>query len=349
MTFSRIFVLLSIVTSAFLSTSCTDRHSTPNEITNALQHDIATPAKPWTNENFDDDDGKFTFAVFSDLTGGEREHVFEIAMAQLALLRPELIMSVGDLIEGGTVEHDQLTKEWDSFDARANQASAPVFRVGGNHDLTHMDMREFWEQRFGARYYHFVYKDVLFLVLDTEDHSPERMQEVFLAREKAIAIAKKEGWGAFADTEYVTMPENMAGTIGAEQSAYIQKAIADNPEVRWTFVFLHKAPWLWEGEQNFAAIEAALADRSYTLFHGHEHAYRHEKRLGRDYIQLATTGGVQSADNDQSFDQVTMVTVSETGVDIANIRMSGIFDKAGHIPLGGDSICFNASKCAVEQ
>jgi len=344
MTFSRIWSVLTAASVVILFTACTDHRSAP--AAKPLQHDITTNAKPWTNERFDADADKFTFAVFSDLTGGEREPIFEVAVAQLALLRPELIMSVGDLIEGGTIDRDQLKKEWDSFDARANKASAPVFRVGGNHDLTHIVMREYWEQRFGARYYHFVYKNVLFLILDSEDHEKERMQEIFVAREKAVAIALRDGWDAFGETEYVAMPEQRAGRIGHEQSAYMLKAIAANLGVRWTFVFLHKAPWLTQDEENFAAIETALSDRPYTVFHGHEHDYLHEERLGRDYIQLGTTGGVQNPKKDLAIDHVTMVTVSETGVDIANLRMSGIFDKSGHIPLGGDSLCFNAAKCA---
>lgn len=344
MTYMKTFIVA--VVSTILVAACTDQHSGP---VSPLQHDIESTAKPWTHEKFDVENDKFTFAVFSDLTGGERKHVFEIAVAQLAMLRPELIMSVGDLIEGGTPDLDQLEKEWDDFDSRANQASAPIFRVGGNHDLTHMVMREFWEKRFGARFYHFVYKNVLFLILDTEDHEAARMQEIFDARERAIVIAKRDGWGAFSNTEYARMPENKAGAIGAEQSAYIRKAIADNPDVRWTFVFLHKAPWLDESGSDFTAIEQALADRPYTVFHGHEHAYLHETRLGRDYIQLGTTGGVQYADNAQSFDHVTMVTVSGSRVDIANLRLSGIFDKTGHIPLNADAVCFNASRCAESQ
>ncbi len=193
MTFHRTCNVVAIAISFFLVAACTDNRPATVDDPGSLRHDLATVAKPWTNEDFDAGDDKFTFAVFSDLTGGERERIFEIAVAQLALLRPELIMSVGDLIEGGTNDRNQLTREWDSFDARANQASAPVFRVGGNHDLTHITMHEFWEQRFGARYYHFVYKNVLFLILDTEDHALDRMQEIFIAREKAIAITERDG------------------------------------------------------------------------------------------------------------------------------------------------------------
>ncbi len=101
-----------------------------------FEHDIATAATPWTHERFDDSEDKFTFAIFSDLNGGEREQVFEIAVAQLSFLRPELIVSLGDLTDGGTEDREKLTREWGSFDRRANKATAPIFYVGGNHDLT---------------------------------------------------------------------------------------------------------------------------------------------------------------------------------------------------------------------
>jgi len=335
-----------VLSATLITTACDQNPAGHHETVPEFRHDVSTSAKPWTNDDFDNDGNKFTFALFSDLTGGEREQIFEVAVAQLSLLRPELIMNIGDLIEGGTTDREQLKREWDSFDARAGRAKAPIFRVGGNHDLTNIVMRDFWEQRFGVRYYYFVYKNALFLILDTEDHTKERMQEISNARDNAMELAMAEGWDAFGQTEYMAMPEQVAGAISSVQSAYIRQAIADNPDVRWTFLFMHKAPWLNDEEEDFAAIEQALADRPYTVFHGHEHTYNHQKRLGRDYVRLATTGGVQFSDKGLSIDHVTMVTVSEAGVDIANLRLSGIFDKTGHIPLGGDGLCFDTSKCA---
>ena len=101
-----------------------------------FQHDFTGAKVPWTNKQFDNEAGKFTFAIFSDLTGGERDGVFEVAVDQLRLLRPELIISVGDLIDGKSEDHELLTGEWESFDGRASRAHAPIFRVGGNHDLS---------------------------------------------------------------------------------------------------------------------------------------------------------------------------------------------------------------------
>ena len=55
-------------------------------------HDFEGAAVPWTHTGFDNEEGKFTFALFSDLTGGERDGVFDVAIEQLRLLRPEFIM-----------------------------------------------------------------------------------------------------------------------------------------------------------------------------------------------------------------------------------------------------------------
>jgi len=314
-----------------------------------FQHDVSGQVLPWTNENFDAADNKFTFAVHSDLTGGEREGIFEIAVAQLNLLRPELIISVGDLIEGGTEDLAEIDAQWNSFDERADRATAPIFYVGGNHDLTGDVLQSVWDERLGRRYYHFRYRDVLFLVLDTEDNTPERMQEIFEIRNRALERVREEGMEIFPETEYSRLPEQRAGNIGPEQSQYFRDAIAANADVRWTFLFMHKAPWLREDLETFSAIEDALADRPYTLFNGHVHTYEHIERRGRDYIRLATTGGVQFPERGRSMDHVTLVTVDDEGVDIANLLMEGILDKTGHIPLGGDDVCFEAAHCSDAQ
>ena len=310
-----------------------------------FEHAVAGDARPWTHENFDNDADKFTFAVFSDLTGGEREGVFEVAVEQLNLLRPELIVNVGDLIEGESVDREEIDAQWDSFDARADKARAPVFYVGGNHDLSGTFLQGVWDGRLGKRYYHFVYKNVLFLVLDTEDNTAERSQEIFELRNAAIEVAETEGWDAFAQTEYANMPENTAGNISDAQAEYFENVIAQNNDVRWTFLFMHKAAWERGAESGFVRIEQALQDQPYTVFHGHVHAYKHIERLGRDYIRLATTGGVQFLDKGRSMDHVTLVTVDTDSVDIANLLLSGILDKTGHIPANGDEICFELVNC----
>ena len=304
-----------------------------------FQHDFTSPAVPWTKTGFENQEGKFTFALFSDLTGGERNGVFDVAVEQLRLLRPELIVNVGDLIEGGDVSHEQLGNQWDIFDQRASHAKTRVFYVGGNHDLTGTDPRQTWDERYGSKYYYFIYRNVLFLVLDTEDNPPDFQKYIHEIRLQAIEVNNSAGWEAFLETEYGQLEERKSGRIGTEQASYFKQVIKQHPEVRWTFVLMHKPAWERPQEENFSVIENALGGRPYTVFHGHVHSYLYQQRHGRDYIRLGTTGGSHAPDNPMAIDHVSLVTVSDDGVDIANLRLSGIFDKTGKIPLNGDEIC----------
>lgn len=300
---------------------------------------------PWVGENFDQSDGKFTFGIVTDLNGGEREGIFEIAVEQLNLLRPELIVTVGDLVEGVSSNADSIHSEYNSFDQRARKAKAPLFHVGGNHDLTDPIMRQVWKDRYGAHYYHFVYKNVLFLMLDTEDHTDQRRKEIHEARQEAIKVMDGHEPEKARDMPYFKMPERVTGNIGTEQNAYFQKVIAEHPEVKWTFLFMHKPVWQRVGEGSMEAIEKALSGRPYTVFNGHFHSYSHTTKYNSDYMILGTTGGHQDETNPSSFDHVTLVTFTSLGPSIANLRLDGILDKTAHIPLNGDSLCFQASRC----
>ena len=118
MRFSRIAYVSAIVC---IVLGCTDSSAPQGEA--EFRHDVSGQVLPWTNEDFDVEEGKFTFAVFSDLTGGERDGVFDVAVEQLRLLRPELIVSVGDLIEGGDLDDKRLNQQWDTFDQSARHCS----------------------------------------------------------------------------------------------------------------------------------------------------------------------------------------------------------------------------------
>jgi hypothetical protein len=313
-----------------------------------FEHGVSGEKTPWTHETFDVEDDRFMFAIFSDLYGGEREGVFAVAMEQLDMLRPELILNVGDLINGGTEDRDRLNREWNEFDSRIADMHAPVFYIGGNHDLTNPVMRKFWEDRYGARYYHFVYKNVLFLMLDSEDYEEQRMQEIYEARAKSLKILQDEP-DKVAETEYYRMPERQTGSVGAAQATYFRQVIADNPNVRWTFVLMHKPVWRNDNAIEFQSIESALSDRPFTVINGHFHSYSHTERNGRDYIHLGTTSGSQNPQDPMAFDHVTLVTMTGDGPSLVNLRLEGILDKTGHVPLNGEGLCFQASACVSAQ
>ena len=330
-------IYLTSVLLIFIHFGCSEK----DKFSNTLESKV----KPWTHEYFDDSEDKFTFALFADLTGGEREGIFPIAIEQLNMLRPEFILNVGDLIEGDHKNMEELQQQWNTFDSKIEKAIAPVFYVGGNHDLSDREMTEVWESRYGTTYYHFIYKNVLFLILNTEDNSVERIEEIKNLRTKAIEVYKTKGLEAFNKTVYANLPERVAGNIGKTQSDYFVNVIKQNPHVKHTFVVMHKPAWKKENERNFLAIENMLKTKNYTVFNGHVQAYAYENRKNHDYIQLSTTGGEQFPTLGRSMDHITMVTVENADVSIANILLEGMLDKTGHVPLNGDQLCFEKKNC----
>jgi hypothetical protein len=287
---------------------------------------------PWTHLDFQNDPGHFTFAIVSDLTGGYREGVFEAAVDRLQLLRPEFIVSVGDFIEGYTEDREEITQQWDTFDAMLGPLSAPFFYVPGNHDYSNEVMAEIWHERRGRDYYHFVYGDVLFLAINTErtpiPSSPEtraRLSELF-ALGRSDPEAAEEMIGDSLST--TTLPAR----LGEDQVAYFERVIADNPDVRHTFLLMHKPIWQGEGSRELDRIESALGERPFTAFAGHIHNYERYEMGSNFHIRLGTTGGSWIVPGmPGSFDHVTLITMTNDGPSIANLVLEGILDSEGRM------------------
>jgi serine/threonine-protein phosphatase CPPED1 len=253
---------------------------------------------PWTHLRVADDPGQFHFAVVSDRTGGHRAGIFSRAVHQLNLLRPAFVVSVGDIIEGSE-DAETNRRQWQEIDGYLAKLTVPFFYAPGNHDAANPAKAQVWKERFGRSYYHFRYQNTLFLLLNCfEDQDGS----------EAARRGRK-----FSDG----------------QLAYVKQALADNADVRWTFVMLHQP--LWTGADVAATgwldVEKLLAGRKYTVFCGHIHVYRKFLRNGMNYYQLATTGGGSSLRGVKygEFDQVAWVTMTPDGPVVANVLLDGIY------------------------
>ncbi|MCS7270435.1 MAG: metallophosphoesterase [Gemmataceae bacterium] len=255
---------------------------------------------PWTHLQVNADPEQFHFAIVADRTGGHRPKIFSQAVQRINLLQPQFVISVGDLIEGYTLKEDVVNQEWNEFDGYVKHFAMPFFYVPGNHDLTNKMQVRVWEERYGRRYYSFVYKNVLFLCLNSE-----------------------------------TPPDGM-GTIDPEQQKWVAQVCAAHPQVRWTFVFLHKPIWTAPDLQKngWAAVEQALAGRKYTVFCGHVHRYQLFRRHGMEYYQLATTGGVSRLRGVEygEFDHIAWVTMKKDRPVVAQILLEGILPPDLRVP-----------------
>ena len=248
---------------------------------------------PWTHLDLNNDPANFQFAIVTDRTGGAREGVFEDAVNKLNLLQPEFVISVGDLIEGYTEDLNQLNREWNEFDQFVEALEMPFFYVPGNHDITNQVMANLWTERLGPTNYHFLYHDVLFIVLNSnEDGNIHQITE--------------------------------------EQVNWLRDVLADNPAPRWTLVFIHAPLWDRNDSSLWPDVEALLEGRPHTAFAGHAHRYVKHQRKGSNYFTLGTTGGSSALRGPRfgEFDHVVWVTMTDEGPVLANLLLEGIWNES---------------------
>jgi hypothetical protein len=271
---------------------------TQKPIKGGLQVDIEA-RNPWTSLKMNNDDGTFHFVVVSDRTGGHRARIFSQAVEQINLLQPAFVISVGDLIEGYTKDAAKLGEQWKEFQGYTCKLQMPFFYVPGNHDLSNPAQTKEWSERFGRRYYHFVFRDVLFLAVASDDP----------------AESNDKG-------------EKQKGKLSPEQIEYFRGVLKDNAQVRWTVVCVHKPLWTQDNlaSNGWLDFEKLLDGRSYTVFAGHIHKYQKFVRQGMNYYQLATTGGGSKLRGIPygEFDHVAWVTMRKEGPVVANVMLDGI-------------------------
>jgi hypothetical protein len=138
--------------------------------TSALQVQVEE-RNPWSHLRLNNEADTFRFAIVSDRTGGHRPQVFSQAVERLNLLQPEFVLSVGDLVEGYSKDSGKLAAEWREFQSYVCQLQMPFFYVPGNHDVSNLLGEKVWQEKFGRRYYHFLYKNVLFLILCADNRT----------------------------------------------------------------------------------------------------------------------------------------------------------------------------------
>ena len=285
---TRLFFIISI----FVSLNITAQENVGGK---GIHADAAGIPHPWNHLEVNSSPENFRFAIVADRTGGHRPGVFQDAVRKLNLMQPEFVISVGDLIEGYTTDEVRINQEWDEFKGFIDQLEMPFFYLPGNHDYTNQLMADIWKERFGASYYHFIYKGVLFLFLNSEE----------------------------------AMKGSRLGGMDKPQYEYVRKVLDEHKDVKWTLLFMHQPLWLSDNGGHWRDVEAILTGRKHTVFAGHNHHYIKYIRNNSKYFLLATTGGMSQLRGPGfgEFDHMVWVTMTENGPVIANLLLEGIWDE----------------------
>lgn len=257
----------------------------------------------------------FFFVVFGDRTGGPADGVKVLAEAvdDVNLLEPDLVMTVGDLVQGYN-EAPEWLGQMREFRAIMDRLKSPWFPVVGNHDLywrgkgqpPEKENEALYEEHFGPLWYAFRHKDSWFLALHSDETNP--------------ATGKK----SFDDPETQRM--------SPEQFAWLAETLQKTKGAQHVFVFLHHPRWLRGGYgDDWDRVHALLASAGnvHAVFAGHIHRMRYDGlRDGIEYFALATVGGAQDgwAPEAGYLHQYHVVTVRKTGIAVASFPVGAAQD-----------------------
>ncbi|MFI4915391.1 MAG: LamG-like jellyroll fold domain-containing protein [Phycisphaerales bacterium JB060] len=226
----------------------------------------------------------FVFAIFGDRTGGPDLgiNVLADAVRDVNLIEPDLVLTVGDLIDGYN-QTDEWMTQMTEYKTVMGQLLCPWFPVAGNHDIYWRgddrpggEHEQSYEMHFGPLWYSFMHKGSHFIVLYTDEGDPQTGEKNF---RKPASQAMSE-----------------------DQRAFLAQALERGQDATHQFVFVHHPRWLgggygddWNENVHPMLVEAGNVR---AVFAGHIHRMRHDFGPqgddGIEYVTLATVGGGQS-------------------------------------------------------
>ncbi|MCG8651141.1 MAG: metallophosphoesterase, partial [Pirellulales bacterium] len=270
----------------------------------------------------------FHFVIYGDRTGGVPAglKVLEQAVDDTNLIDPDLVMTVGDLIQGYN-ETPQWLEQMKEFKAIMGRLNMKWFPVAGNHDVYwrgegrppagHHESN--YEKHFGPLWYSFEHKQSGFIVLYSDEGNRQTNRKGF----NTGSLQK----------------------MSDEQLAFLDKALEQMRTLDQVFVFLHHPRWIGKGYTggNWDLVHNKLvrAGNVSAVFAGHIHHMRFDgPKDGIEYYTLATTGGSLQADIPDAgyLHHFNLVTVRKDRVSVAALPVGSIIDPKDFTPAFLDEV-----------
>ncbi len=231
------------------------------------------------------------FAIIGDRTGGHEPGIYPQIIKEIEMLKPEFVMTVGDMIEGYTQDTAVMVEEWEEYLTLIEPLTVPIHHTPGNHDITTDAMQGAFKEYIGDPYYSFNYqkKNLHIIVLDNSRYNtPEEIPE--------------------------------------EQIEWLTKDLKKHRKSAWTCVFMHKPLWFnGIAAGNPDMLHDIFKDNGVdAVFTGHFHTYFSGEFDGVKYTSLGSSGGGTRTDIADLYYHFAWVTVDNDGISIAPIKMGAV-------------------------
>lgn len=242
----------------------------------------------------------FDFVVVGDsntLKPLEQSEVFKQCIREFNILRPNLVVEIGDLVVGGAAEG--VPAQWDLFEETIAACEPPYLPLPGNHDISDAATEALWRERMGPTHYAFEYGNACFILLNSEE-------------------------------------VEAVGRISDAQTAWLKMQL-EATRADHIFVFLHRPYFEHAGDpatadeywaRHWSNVAALFEGRPVrAVFAGHRHQYRHcGERDGVRYVICggASVYGMHGTEAEGNFNHYLLVRVRGDDVSWSVIKPGAV-------------------------
>ncbi len=234
-------------------------------------------------------EGPVRFAVIGDRTGGHTPGIYGQIVQEIELMKPDFVVTVGDMIEGYTDDYEGVEEEWSEYMSLLTPLTSPIYHTPGNHDVWDDKSLEMYRQQIGENYYSFDFKRLHFVILDVSCL-------------------------------------NSSEELPQDQITWLEKDLKKHRKAAYTFVILHKPFWIESTAKGKADVlhEIFLKHGVDAVFTGHYHTYFSGEYDGITYTSMGSSGGsCKPLPNGLKY-HFAWVTVDHRGISIAVVKKESI-------------------------
>lgn len=229
------------------------------------------------------------FAVIGDRTGSPVPGIYEQVVREIERMRPDFVLSVGDMIEGYPNDTMEIKRRWHEYQEIVGHFTMPFYYAPGNNDIWNSASLELYTRYAGNPFYSFTRRGVHFVVLNNSMH---------------YTVAE--------------FPQ--------EQITWFINDLEQNKDAVFTIVILHVPYWIETVARGQAdTLHNIFCTYGVdAVFTGHYHAYFSGNYDGVMYTGVGSSGGGCSPGPTGMQYHFVWVTIDKNGISIAPIKMDAV-------------------------